>query len=98
MPADRRRYDRFRVTTAGTGACIPALLAPEQPEHDFKPDGAAFRFDFGASCRATFAAPLSVFAISQAEGRRDRLAERRALARRCRALVRATITRSPRPE
>jgi hypothetical protein len=27
---------------------IPALLAPEQPDHDFKPDGAlAFRFDFG---------------------------------------------------
>jgi C-terminal of Roc, COR, domain/Ras of Complex, Roc, domain of DAPkinase len=26
---------------------IPALLAPEQPDHDFKPDGAlAFRFDF----------------------------------------------------
>jgi GTPase SAR1 family protein len=27
---------------------IPALLAAEQPDHDFKPDGAlAFRFDFG---------------------------------------------------
>ena len=27
---------------------IPALLAPEQPEHDFRPEGAlAFRFDFG---------------------------------------------------
>ena len=27
---------------------IPALLAPEQPEHDFGPEGAlAFRFDFG---------------------------------------------------
>ena len=30
------------------GLVIPALLAPEQPEHDFKADGAlAFRFDFG---------------------------------------------------
>ena len=29
------------------GLVIPALLAPEQPAHDFKPDGAiSFRFDF----------------------------------------------------
>jgi C-terminal of Roc, COR, domain len=40
----------FRVAyRLGTGEfVIPALLAPEQPDHDFKPDGAlAFRFDFG---------------------------------------------------
>jgi hypothetical protein len=40
----------FRVAyRLGTGEfVIPALLAPEQPDHDFKLDGAlAFRFDFG---------------------------------------------------
>jgi hypothetical protein len=40
----------FRVAyRLGTGEfVIPALLAPEQPDHDFKRDGAlAFRFDFG---------------------------------------------------
>ena len=40
----------FRVAyRLGTGGLvIPALLAPEQPKHDFKPDDAlAFRFDFG---------------------------------------------------
>jgi hypothetical protein len=40
----------FRVAyRLGTGEfVIPALLPPEQPNHDFKPDGAlAFRFDFG---------------------------------------------------
>jgi hypothetical protein len=39
----------FRVAyRLGTGEfVIPALLAPEQPDHDFKTDGAlAFRFDF----------------------------------------------------
>jgi hypothetical protein len=40
----------FRVAyRLGTGEfVIPALLAPEQPDHDFKSDSAlAFRFDFG---------------------------------------------------
>jgi hypothetical protein len=40
----------FRVAyRLGTGEfVIPALLPPEQPGHDFNPDGAlAFRFDFG---------------------------------------------------
>jgi hypothetical protein len=40
----------FRVAyRLGAGEfVIPALLAPEQPDHDFGPDGAlAFRFDFG---------------------------------------------------
>ena len=40
----------FRVAyRLGTGELvIPALLAPEQPEHDFRPEDAlAFRFDFG---------------------------------------------------
>ncbi|MGO8952936.1 MAG: COR domain-containing protein [Rhodomicrobium sp.] len=40
----------FRVAyRLGSGELvIPALLAPEQPEHDFRADGAlAFRFDFG---------------------------------------------------
>ncbi len=54
-PADRcaiiaNAMIAFRVAyRLGTGEfVIPALLAPEQPDHDFKPDGAlAFRFDFG---------------------------------------------------
>jgi hypothetical protein len=39
----------YRLGRLGTGEfVIPALLPPEQPDHDFKPDGAiAFRFDFG---------------------------------------------------
>jgi hypothetical protein len=36
----------YRLGTGGL--VIPALLAPQQPDHDFRPDGAlAFRFDFG---------------------------------------------------
>ena len=54
-PADKCRLIAdamiaFRVAyRLATGELvIPALLAPEQPEHDFKPEGAlAFRFDFG---------------------------------------------------
>jgi hypothetical protein len=54
-PADRcaiiaNAMFAFRVAyRLGTGEfVIPALLAPEQPDHDFKSDGAlAFRFDFG---------------------------------------------------
>jgi GTPase SAR1 family protein len=54
-PADRSRIIAdamiaFRVAyRLVTGEfVIPALLPPEQPEHDFKRDGAlAFRFDFG---------------------------------------------------
>jgi GTPase SAR1 family protein len=54
-PADRcaiiaNAMIAFRVAyRLGTGEfVIPALLAPEQPDHDFKRDGAlAFRFDFG---------------------------------------------------
>jgi hypothetical protein len=54
-PADRSAIIRdamiaFRVAyRLGSGEfVIPALLAPEQPDHDFKPDGAlAFRFHFG---------------------------------------------------
>jgi signal recognition particle receptor subunit beta len=54
-PADRcaiiaNAMIAFRVAyRLGTGdIVIPALLPPEQPDHDFKPDGAlAFRFDFG---------------------------------------------------
>jgi hypothetical protein len=54
-PADRcaviaNAMIAFRIAyRLGTGEfVIPALLAPEQPDHDFKPDGAiAFRFDFG---------------------------------------------------
>jgi hypothetical protein len=55
FPADRcaiiaNAMIAFRVAyRLGTGEfVIPALLAPEQPDHDFRPDGAlAFRFDFG---------------------------------------------------
>jgi hypothetical protein len=54
-PADRcaiiaNAMIAFRVAyRLGTGEfVIPALLAPKQPDHDFKPDGAlVFRFDFG---------------------------------------------------
>ena len=54
-PADKCRLIAdamiaFRVAyRLGTGELvIPALLTPEQPEHDFKAGGAlAFRFDFG---------------------------------------------------
>jgi signal recognition particle receptor subunit beta len=54
-PADRcaiiaNAMIAFRVAyRLGTGGfVIPALLAPEQPDHDFQTDGAlAFRFDFG---------------------------------------------------
>ena len=54
-PADKCSYiasamEAFRVAyRLGTGELvIPALLPPEQPEHDFQPDGAlTFRFDFG---------------------------------------------------
>jgi hypothetical protein len=54
-PADKCRLIAdamiaFRVAyRLGTGELvIPALLAPEQPEHHFRADGAlAFRFDFG---------------------------------------------------
>jgi C-terminal of Roc, COR, domain len=36
----------YRLSTGEV--VIPALLAPEQPEHDFRPEDAlAFRFDFG---------------------------------------------------
>jgi hypothetical protein len=54
-PADRcaviaNAMIAFRLAyRLGTGEfVIPALLAPEQPDHDFKPgDALAFRFDFG---------------------------------------------------
>jgi hypothetical protein len=54
-PADRCRIIAdamiaFRVAyRLGTGEfVVPALLPPEQPDHDFTPDDAlAFRFDFG---------------------------------------------------
>ena len=44
-----RVADRLETEKLDTAEIvIPALLAPEQPDHDFKPDGAlAFRFDFG---------------------------------------------------
>ena len=55
FPADKCNYIAsamiaFRVAyrLGRDELVIPALLAPEQPEHDFKPDGAlTFRFDFG---------------------------------------------------
>ena len=50
LPHHRRRHDRFQVAyRLGTGEIvIPALLASDQPEHDFRPEDAlAFRFDFG---------------------------------------------------
>ncbi len=89
----------FRVAyRLGTGELvIPALLAPEQPEHDFRADGAlAFRFDFGGFLPRHVLPALIVEYfrdIAKAERRRNRLAERRVAApaphHEAEALVRA---------